>query len=153
LLGGGKRRRPAPGAVRQERIDQPEVSANRSSASTELPALSWRTASCGNGQVPYAVAAGCLAEQSPDMVRQEIYGYLLTHYAISALICQGGHCGGDRPGPGQIQARRPHRAAPGGRPGFSPEQGKRVPARIMADITLRKNLNRRRHRSYPRVVK
>jgi len=22
------------------------------------------------------------------MVRQEIYGYLLTHYAISALICQ-----------------------------------------------------------------
>jgi Insertion element 4 transposase N-terminal/Transposase DDE domain len=26
--------------------------------------------------------------QSPDMVRQEIYGYLLTHYAISALICK-----------------------------------------------------------------
>jgi hypothetical protein len=23
-----------------------------------------------------------------DMVRQEIYGYLLTHYAISALICR-----------------------------------------------------------------
>ncbi len=22
------------------------------------------------------------------MVRQEIYGYLLTHYAISALICK-----------------------------------------------------------------
>ena len=29
-----------------------------------------------------------LRSQSPDMVRQEIYGYLLTHYAISALICQ-----------------------------------------------------------------
>jgi hypothetical protein len=28
-----------------------------------------------------------LRSQSPDMVRQEIYGYLLTHYAISALIC------------------------------------------------------------------
>jgi hypothetical protein len=26
--------------------------------------------------------------QSPDLVRQEIYGYLLTRYAISALICQ-----------------------------------------------------------------
>jgi hypothetical protein len=26
--------------------------------------------------------------QSPDMVVQEIYGYLLTHYAISALICR-----------------------------------------------------------------
>ncbi len=29
-----------------------------------------------------------LRSQSPDMVRQEIYGYLLTHYAISALICK-----------------------------------------------------------------
>jgi hypothetical protein len=29
-----------------------------------------------------------LRSRSPDMVRQEIYGYLLTHHAISALICQ-----------------------------------------------------------------
>ena len=29
-----------------------------------------------------------LRSQSPEMVRQEIYGYLLTHYAISTLICQ-----------------------------------------------------------------
>ena len=29
-----------------------------------------------------------LRSSSPDMVRQEIYGYLLTHYAISALICR-----------------------------------------------------------------
>jgi len=29
-----------------------------------------------------------LRSQSPDMVRQEIYGYLLTHYAISALTCK-----------------------------------------------------------------
>jgi hypothetical protein len=29
-----------------------------------------------------------LRSQSPDMVRQEIYGYLLTHYAVSALICR-----------------------------------------------------------------
>jgi Insertion element 4 transposase N-terminal/Transposase DDE domain len=29
-----------------------------------------------------------LRSRSPDMVRQEIYGYLLTHYAISALICR-----------------------------------------------------------------
>jgi hypothetical protein len=28
-----------------------------------------------------------LRSGSPDMVRQEIWGYLLTHYAISALIC------------------------------------------------------------------
>jgi Insertion element 4 transposase N-terminal/Transposase DDE domain len=29
-----------------------------------------------------------LRSKSPDMVRQELYGYLLTHYAISTLICQ-----------------------------------------------------------------
>ena len=29
-----------------------------------------------------------LRSQRPDMVRQEIYGYLLTQYAISALICR-----------------------------------------------------------------
>ena len=29
-----------------------------------------------------------LRSRSPDMVRQEIYAYLLTHYAISALICR-----------------------------------------------------------------
>jgi hypothetical protein len=29
-----------------------------------------------------------LRSKSPSMVRQEIYGYLLTHYAISALICR-----------------------------------------------------------------
>jgi Insertion element 4 transposase N-terminal len=28
-----------------------------------------------------------LRSQSPDMVKQEIWGYLLTHYAISALVC------------------------------------------------------------------
>jgi hypothetical protein len=28
-----------------------------------------------------------LRSESPDMVEQEIWGYLLTHYAISALIC------------------------------------------------------------------
>ncbi len=29
-----------------------------------------------------------LRSRSPDMVRQEIYGYLLTHYAVAALICR-----------------------------------------------------------------
>jgi hypothetical protein len=29
-----------------------------------------------------------LRSKSPDLVRQEIYGYLLTHYAISELICR-----------------------------------------------------------------
>ena len=29
-----------------------------------------------------------LRSKRPDMIRQEIYGYLLTHYAIAALICR-----------------------------------------------------------------
>jgi hypothetical protein len=29
-----------------------------------------------------------LRSKSPDMVRQEIYGYLLTHWAICGLICR-----------------------------------------------------------------
>ncbi len=28
-----------------------------------------------------------LRSQSPDMIKQELWGYLLTHFAISALIC------------------------------------------------------------------
>jgi hypothetical protein len=38
-----------------------------------------------------------LRSQSPDMVRQEIYGYLLTHYAISALICAAATAAGIDP--------------------------------------------------------
>ncbi len=29
-----------------------------------------------------------LRSKSPDMVRQEIYGYLLAHHAISTVICR-----------------------------------------------------------------
>jgi transposase IS4-like protein/DDE family transposase len=32
--------------------------------------------------------ARVLRSKSPDMVRQEIYGYLLAHYAVCAFICQ-----------------------------------------------------------------
>ena len=38
-----------------------------------------------------------LRSQKPDMVQQEIYGYLLTHYAISALICQAATAAGVDP--------------------------------------------------------
>jgi hypothetical protein len=42
-----------------------------------------------NGQLKTALRGPgrILRSKSPDMIRQEIYGYLLTHYAISALIC------------------------------------------------------------------
>ena len=38
-----------------------------------------------------------LRSQSPDLVRQEIWGYLLTHYAISALICTAATAAGIDP--------------------------------------------------------
>ena len=44
----------------------------------------------GNRQLKSALRGPgrVLRSQSPQMVEQEIYGYLLTHYAISVLICQ-----------------------------------------------------------------
>ena len=38
-----------------------------------------------------------LRSKSPDMVRQEIYGYLLTHHAVSALICKAATAAGIDP--------------------------------------------------------
>jgi hypothetical protein len=44
----------------------------------------------GHGQIKTCLRGpgAVLRSRSPDMVRQEVYGYLLTHYAISALICR-----------------------------------------------------------------
>ncbi|WP_173042491.1 transposase [Phytohabitans flavus] len=44
----------------------------------------------GNGQLKTHLRGPgrILRSRSPDMVIQEIYGYLLTHHAISALICR-----------------------------------------------------------------
>jgi hypothetical protein len=38
-----------------------------------------------------------LRSRTPDMARQEIYGYLLTHYALSALICDAATAAGVDP--------------------------------------------------------
>jgi hypothetical protein len=49
-----------------------------------------------------------LRSQSPDMVRQEIWGYLLTHYALSALICDAATAAGIDPD--QVKYKRTLRA-------------------------------------------
>ncbi|MGH3411177.1 MAG: IS4 family transposase [Streptosporangiaceae bacterium] len=41
--------------------------------------------------------AAILRSQSPDLVKQEIWGYFLTHYAISALICRAATAAGIDP--------------------------------------------------------
>jgi hypothetical protein len=45
-----------------------------------------------------------LRSQSPEMVRQEIWGYLLTHYAICALICEAATAAGT--GPDRVRFKR-----------------------------------------------
>ena len=44
-----------------------------------------------------AAPARSCGRQSPDMIEQEIWGYLLTHYAISALICTAATAAGIDP--------------------------------------------------------
>ena len=38
-----------------------------------------------------------LRSGSPDLAEQEIWGYLLTHYAVSALICAAATAAGIDP--------------------------------------------------------
>ena len=96
-----------------------------------------------------------LRYRSPDMVRQEIYGYLLTHYAISALICRAAtEAGIDPNGSSSSGPSASSAAGPPTRRPFPPKQQERILAKVMADITRKKHLNpRRRHRTYPRVIK
>jgi len=94
-----------------------------------------------------------LRSQSPALAGQEIWGYLLTHYAISALTCAAATAAGI--GPDRVKFKRTVRIirrAIG--PAFPPDQAAALLAQISADITRTRNLNpHRRHRSYPRVVK
>jgi hypothetical protein len=94
-----------------------------------------------------------LRSKSPDMIRQEIYGYLLTHHAISALICQAATAAGIDPD--RVKFKRTVRiAGPPARRPFPPERQERILAAVMASITRKKNLNpKRRNRTYPPVVK
>lgn len=99
-----------PGRARQVRVIEYEVPDRDGEGKGELIALI--TTITDPQQAPAAALAGTYHERwehetgndqlkthlrgpgrvlrprSPDMVRQEICGYLLTHYAISVLICQ-----------------------------------------------------------------
>jgi len=99
--------------------------------------------------------AKILRSKKPDTVRQEIHGYLLIHYALSALICRAAT--ETDIDPDRIKFTRTVRIIrrrvtdPAA---FSPEHQARTLTKVVADITSRRNLNpRRRHRSYLRVIK
>ena len=75
------------------------------------------------------------------MVRQEIWGYLLTHYAISALICTAATAAGIDPD--RVKFKRTVRIARrrAADPAFSPEHARAILAQVKADITKKKHLN------------
>jgi hypothetical protein len=74
------------------------------------------------------------------MVRQETYGYLLTHYAFNALICKARRRSRHRPRPGQTQAHRQDR--PLTRRPFPLTTGGRILASVMADVTRKSTSTR-----------
>ncbi|MEU7864288.1 hypothetical protein [Nonomuraea sp. NPDC049141] len=59
-----------------------------------------------------------LRSRTPDLVRQEIWAYLLTHWALATLICVAATTAGvGRPRPDQVPGHPAHRAPLGHRPG------------------------------------
>lgn len=96
-----------------------------------------------------------VAVQGPGQVRQEIYGYLLAHYAISALICKAATEAGIDPDRVKfkptVRIVRRWAADPAA---FPPEQHERILTQVKVGIARTKHLNaKRRHRTCPRVVK
>ena len=67
-----------------------------------------------------------LRSESPDMVRQKIWCYLLTHYEISALICTAATNAGIDPD--RINSRELSASSAAGPPAlFPPDQRQRIP--------------------------
>ena len=94
-----------------------------------------------------------LRSHSPEMVRQEIWALLLTHYAIRALMYEATD-------PEQldplrmsfIRTLRIVRRHVTGQAGFSPNRLATCLRHAIAEILQRPN-PARRHRTYPRVTK
>ena len=95
-----------------------------------------------------------LRSESPEMIEQELWGYLLTHYAISALTLHQATaaCASTPTGSGPSAPSAP--SAAGSPTRLSPpDQRQHALEQVTADITSPRNLNQRRERSCPRVVK
>ncbi|MDQ2788451.1 MAG: hypothetical protein M3Y73_01580, partial [Actinomycetota bacterium] len=97
-----------------------------------------------------------LRSRLPELVHQEIWAWLLVHHAISALITRAAQAADIDPDrvsfTGTLRIIR--RTVTTGKAAFPPEHWDRGLPRVHAEITHKHNLNpKRRHRSYPRVVK
>ena len=60
---------------------------------------------------------GVLRSKSPEMIRQEIWAFLLTHYAIRNLMCEAADQAGRHPVPIVVHTVAARHPPPGHRPG------------------------------------
>ena len=89
---------------------------------------------------------------SPALAEQEVWGYLLTAWAVNSLICEAATEAWIDPGRVSFtKAVRVVRRAVG--PAFPPQDPDGQLAGVKAQITRKRSLNPVRHRTCPRVVK
>jgi hypothetical protein len=93
-----------------------------------------------------------LRSKSPEMVRQEIWALLLTHYAVRKLMCHAAdEAGVDPDRLSFMRSLRVIRRHVTGQADFPPERWDQALKATISEIL--EKLNARRHRTYPRVVK
>jgi hypothetical protein len=96
-----------------------------------------------------------LRSRTPDLVRQEIWAYLLTHWALATLICTAATAAGIDPDRVKFLATlRIVRRSVTDRAAFPPEPQEALWTHTVHRVGQRRNRNpARRHRTYPRAVK
>lgn len=94
-----------------------------------------------------------LRSRLPELVVQEIWAWLLVHYALSVLAARAAEAADLDPDRiSFVQALRIARRTATGTAGFPPEDWQDALPAVLAEIT-RKTLPKRRHRTCPRAVK
>ncbi|MCK2216368.1 IS4 family transposase [Actinomadura sp. ATCC 31491] len=96
-----------------------------------------------------------LRSRTPEPAYQEIWAYLLTHWALCTLICTAATTAGLDPDRIKFLGTvRIVRRSVTDRAAFPPEPPDASWTRALHQVAHRRNVNpRRRHRSYPRAVK
>jgi hypothetical protein len=87
------------------------------------------------------------------MIRQEIWGILLAHYAVRTLMAEAAHDADIDPDRlSFMRSLQVVRREADGSAGFPPHDPGNASQRVIDEIQ-RFPLSKRRHRSYPRVIK
>lgn len=96
--------------------------------------------------------AHILRSQSPEMVRQDIWAFLLAHYGVRKLMCRAADEVGEDPDRlSFIRSVRTIRRHITGQADFSPDHLKRSLAEALAEILEKRT--KQRERTNPRVIK